>query len=244
MIQLNLLPDVKQQFIKTRRTKRLITLISVLSAGSAFGVMAILFFASNVWQTRTIDSLTKDIQSNLSELQSVPDLDKILTVQEQLNSLDMLHSQKTAATRLYTYLPQILPQGVYVSELIINYEESTLEISGNTDSLESVNKFVDTIKFTDYIVFEVVNTETGEILDSEAVRAFNEVVLGSSEIDPQADDINRDTSFSVTATFDPVIFDTATENVRLVVPQTVTSRSQTEQPGVIFDSQTDGGINE
>lgn len=244
MIQLNLLPDVKQQFIKTRRTKRLITLISVLSAGSAFGVMAILFFASNVWQTRTIDSLTKDIQSNLSELQSVPDLDKILTVQEQLNSLDMLHSQKTAATRLYTYLPQILPQGVYVSELIINYEESTLEISGNTDSLESVNKFVDTIKFTDYIVFEVVNTETGETLDSEAVRAFNEVVLGSSEIDPQADDINRDTSFSVTATFDPVIFDTATENVRLVVPQTVTSRSQTEQPGVIFDSQTDGGINE
>lgn len=255
-IQLNLLPDVKQQFIKTRRTRRLITIIALLTSSVAVAVTAMLFVTTNVWQARTINNVTEDIEDGLSELQAVPELSKILTVQEQLEGLDEVHNNKTAANRLYDYLPQILPQGVIVSELNVDFENQVVEIEGYVDnvqaassatgSLEIVNKFVDTLKFTDYVVYEEnpeFDPTAPELVEQfinqqDPLRAFSEVVLSGANKEEE------ETKFTVNAKFDPRIFETTIDNirtnkVRLVVPQIITTRSETEQPGVLFDSPTE-----
>ncbi|MCA9349375.1 hypothetical protein KC878_04540 [Candidatus Saccharibacteria bacterium] len=235
MIQLNLLPDVKQQYIKTKRTRRLITMICLTASAVSLAATALLFTTTDVWQQHKINGLTEDIQTQLKELQDVPQLSKILTVQEQLNGLDTLHSEKYASTRLFGYLGQILPEGVSLSDMQVDFALSSIELTGRADSLQTINKFVDTLKFTNYVVYEL-DTQTKEVINQQdAAKAFGEVVLSSSNKTESA------TSFIINAKFDPTIFETTvqgvdTNRVKLVVPKVITTRSETENPSAIFDA--------
>ena len=61
MVQFNLLPDVKQQYIKAVYRRRLITLVCVV-VGVAFLVIFVLtFLFVQVNQTRHLSHLDKDI---------------------------------------------------------------------------------------------------------------------------------------------------------------------------------------
>src|SRR5690349_4497120 len=98
MIQFNLLPDVKLQYIKTRRTKRLTMIISVISAAACLTLLILMFVSVKVVQKKHINDLSKDIKSQVKTLNNVQDLNKILTVQNQLNSLPDLHQNKPATS--------------------------------------------------------------------------------------------------------------------------------------------------
>src|SRR5690606_25297939 len=143
-----------------------ILVASMLSAVT-FTIFLLLFFTVNVLQKQHIADLTDDINQQKNELSSYEDLDKILTIQSQLGSVTGLHEQKPVTSRLFTYLPQIVPQAASLSSLELNYEAMTMEINGTADSLTTINKFVDTLKFTQY-----TDTET-----QAKANAFSEVVL-------------------------------------------------------------------
>lgn len=213
MIQFNLLPDIKLEYIKAKRAKRTVLLVASLTTGVAVTIFVLLFVTVNVFQKQHISDLTEDIQVQKTELSSIEDLDKILTIQNQLGSLTPLHEAKPVTNRLFGYLPQLVPQQVTISQLELNYETMTMEFRGSADSLNTINKFVDTLKFTQYT-------------DTEAetkVNAFSEVVL---------DEFAKDTeeaNYTITLKFDPYIFDSA-NSVSLTVPEIISTRSETEKP--------------
>lgn len=211
MIQFNLLPDIKLEYIKAERTKRTVVVIASTVTGLSFAVFLLLFITVNVLQKKHISDLTNDINSNVSELESIEDLDKILTVQNQLDNLTGLHEQKPVAARLFTYLPQLVPQQASLTDLNLSFEESLIEFSGDADSLTTVNKFVDTLKFTEYTV------------DEQKARAFSDVVL--ADFSATEGGVN----FDVVLKFDPYIFDSA-NSVTLTVPNIISTRSETEKP--------------
>ena len=91
MIQFNLLPDVKLEFIKARRLKRLVVMGSVGFSALALFILILVLVSVDVVQKKSLHDLNKDIQSNSTQLKSIPDLDKILTVQNQLGTLTSLH---------------------------------------------------------------------------------------------------------------------------------------------------------
>ena len=93
MIQFNLLPDVKIEYIKTRYRKRMIMLISAIASGVTFTIFVLLFLFVRVNQPKHMKDLDKDIKSTVSKIQETKDLDKILTIQNQLNSLPALHDK-------------------------------------------------------------------------------------------------------------------------------------------------------
>jgi len=221
MIQFNLLPDIKQQYLKAQRQKHLVVFISSVVVIVSLSVFIILLLVAGVWQKKSISDLNGDIKKYNNQLSSTKDLDKILTVQNQLKSLTSLHDKKPAATRLFTYLGQVTPTKASISKFDVNYEDNTVSINGTADSLETVNTFVDTLKFTEYTITD------GDGKSPNRKEAFSKVVLanfGRSD---------KSTTYTITASFDPIIFSQLSKT-ELTVPQKTTTRSATQQPTDLF----------
>jgi hypothetical protein len=230
MIQFNLLPDVKLEYIKARRSKRLVMLGSLVTSGVALALLVILFFGVNVLQKQHLSHLQGDIDRDSKKLGEIENLDKILTVQNQLGVLNDLHAKKPVASRMSTYIPQITPKDITISSLDVDFTSNTMAINGGGTSLSEINKFVDTLKFANY----AAGDQTG--------KPFSSVVLASFGLNPQAAGTTRAT-YQISLSFDPIIFDSA-HNVAVQVPAGVTTRSITEKPDSIFqqqDTQEEGG---
>lgn len=230
MVQLNLLPDVKAKYVKSQRAKRTVVFSSIAISGTALAIVVLMASVVYGAQKLQLSSLDSDIEANSKELKSIDDIDKILTVQNQLNALDGLHSQKPVVTRVFTFLPQITPNDVSISNYDLKLVDNTMSFTGTAKDLVAVNKFVDTLKFTKYI--------TDESTDQKS--AFSEVVLTSFSRGADG------ASYTVTLKYDPELFNGVYKNVSLIVPKITTTRSETERPNSLFqeqENQNTEGVN-
>lgn len=214
MIQFNLLPDVKVQYIKTQRTKRMVMLTSVVIAGVSVLIVA-MTFSYSLTQKRHLTKLDKHIKSIRTELESNKELTKILSVQNQLNSLPQLYAGRPAADRLPVYIEQTTPSNVSISKLTIDFSTSTIEVSGSATSLSSVNTYVDTLKYTKF----KQNTENASDEKTESINAFKDVVMTKFGTE------KGQSSYTINLNFDPLIFD-GTKSISLEVPSLITTYSQ------------------
>lgn len=235
MIQFNLLPDVKLEYIRANRTKRLVMLVAGSVTAVSVGMFLLLFFSVNILQKQHLKNLTNDINRDSKQLQEIKDLDKILTIQNQLSKLTELHDAKVYTSRMKEYITQVTPQNVSFAEVEVKLTEGTMRFKGSADTLRTVNQFVDTLKFTKYRTL-VDDGESGYKY-SEEKNAFSEVVL----FDFGRDD--KGASYEITLKYDPTIFSGVSiveekegeepvkkNPVELIVPNIITTRSVTEKP--------------
>lgn len=191
MVQFNLLPDVKLKYIKTQRTKHLITSVATILSVISVGVLLFSMFVVYVVQGKIISNLDTNIKKTNSKLASVKDVDKILTIQNQLSTLTSLHEGKPSAQRIFSYLQQTTPERVALKQMQLDFSASTVSLGGNAPSLDDVKIYADTLKTAKYTIGE----------DTTAQQAFSDVVLSSFERN------NVGASFTVTAKFAPDLFD-------------------------------------
>lgn len=230
MIQFNLLPDVKLDYIKARRTKRTVIMSSILIGSASLALFILLFLVVNVAQKEHLSHLQKDIDSSKRELQSKTDLAKILTIQNQLNSLPALRQSNPVASRVLGYVQQLTPQNVSISTLTVNFTDQTMKIEGSADSLATVNTFADTLKFTNY-------TTTTEGKTSDPTLAFKEVVLANFAVASASNrDKNKAATYTITLKYDTAIF-SGDKDAALQVANKITTRSETEKPAAIFQAK-------
>ena len=216
MIQLNLLPDVKMQFIKAQRTRNMVLSTAIIISLASVALLVLLLVVGGL-QKKHISDLNKDIKADTATLQNKPDIEKILTVQNQLQRLTELHESKPAVSNLFGYLNQVTPTQVDITNFTIDFTAQTASITGTADSLGSVNKYVDTLKFTTF------TTED----DSTQQKAFNDVVLTSFGLSSGGQ--GRAATYTITLAYNPTIFD-VTQKVTLTVPKLTTTRSAIEKP--------------
>jgi hypothetical protein len=219
MVQFNLLPDIKIQYLKTKRQKHLFVLISSIVIAASIVFLIIVGTVVEVLQRKNISDLSKDIKTSSDELQGTKDLSKILTVQNQLKSITSLHDQKVVSSRMFTFITQTTPDKVTISKVAIDYALNSIIINGDADTLSTVNKYTDTLKFTTYTVGE----------DKTAKPAFKEVVLSSFGRD------DKTASYTINFKFEPALFAGSAE-ATLTVPKITTTRSEVEQPTVLFQN--------
>ena len=220
-VQFNLLPDVKQQYIGAERTKKTVLTVALFVSAGAFTIF--LFMAATVYivNKKQLNDAGKDISRYTQEINDIPEIDKILTVQSQLESLLTLHQQKHISSRLFTYLPQLTPANVHMGRVNVDFSSNTMEISGTADSQKTINTFIDTLKFTTY---KVNGQSTGQ-------RAFPSVLESSFGLDEDG------ASYTLTIQFDPVLFSNS-QKVELEIPEGLeTTRSVLENPNTLFDGQ-------
>jgi len=211
MIQFNLLPDVKLEFIKARRLKRLVVMGSVGFSTLALFILILVLVSVDVVQKKSLHDLNKDIQSNTTQLKSIPDLDKILTVQNQLNTVNSLHDKKAASSRLFQYLPEFTPPGITMSNLTLDFTQNNLTLTGSAPSLEDISAFIGTLKAATY------TSDSTTV----ATKAFSNVVLSSFSRGDQG----GSSSYSTTFNFDPAIFDITKPAVTISIPKTTISNT-------------------
>lgn len=216
MIQFNLLPDVKIKYLKVQRTKRMVMLVSLVVAGVSIAVISVLYVSVQGVQKRNLDKIAKEIEDESKKLNSVQDLNKILTIQNQLNSLPALHDQKPITSRLFQYLTLITPSLATISALDLSFETNVLTITGTADSLLTINQYADSLKFATY-----KNSKT------DVGKPFTNVVTTLSK------ELTKIT-YTISSTIDPALF-ASTEVPELVVPKIVSTRSQTEKPTALFE---------
>ncbi|MBI5357449.1 PilN domain-containing protein [Candidatus Saccharibacteria bacterium] len=255
MIQLNLLPDVKLEYIKARQRKRMVIGTSVIVSGFFITIFILLFIFVRFAQKEHLSNLDEDISKTTQELKSKEDIDKILTIQNQLNSLPALHDQKTISSRLFDYLTQLTPTQATISEVTLDFSENTLSLEGNADQISTVNKFVDTLKFTGFTtseegvsddqkdcVLQTIDVQGVTNENTKTCRAFSEVVLQEFSLEAEggsSTQSGKPVSYQIKFKFDPKIFanikaDAGQSAVSLKIPNIISTRSATEKPGALF----------
>ncbi len=200
MVQFNLLPDIKLQYIKAQRTRHLVAFVATMASVISIGLLLLaLFFVYGV-QKQLIRNLDNKIAKSSSSLKKVEDVDKILTIQNQLSSLTTLHEGKPTASRVFGYLQKTTPGQVSLNKLQLDFSTSTITVGGTAPSLDAVKVYADALKTAKYTVGS----------DTTKTSAFTEVVLTSFSRD------DKGASFTITAKFSADLFDT-TKTVNLEV---------------------------
>lgn len=202
MIQFNLLPDIKIQYLRANRQKHTVVLVSTLVTIASIALLAILSVIVFGLQKKNVADLNKDIKTVSAELQSTKDLNKILTVQNQLKALPQLHDDKPVATRLFAYLDQATPANANNNHTVTDFAQHTISISGTSNTLNTVNVYIDRLKATTYRTTEKNNGSTSDVSD---VPAFSNVTLSAFGRD------STTTTYTITMSFDPAIFSEASD---------------------------------
>lgn len=94
MIEINLIPDVKQELLRAQRSRTMVITGSIFASIVAAGVVVLLLLYVFGVQTVRSNVLDDDIKKGAANLSQVEDLSEMLTIQNQLKKIAELDSQK------------------------------------------------------------------------------------------------------------------------------------------------------
>ncbi|HEV2412424.1 MAG TPA: PilN domain-containing protein [Candidatus Saccharimonadales bacterium] len=223
MVELNLLPDVKREYIETQHLKRNIIALSILAILISIAVVVLMAFYVNVVQSIAQTNVKNDITKSTTQLHAIPQLSKILTVQDALSTLPTLKSQQVINSRLFAYLTDLVPTTVALNKLDIEQSATSIEFDGVSQDYTSLNVFADDLKDAQLTYGPSNNRQT--------IQPFSKVVITS------ADQSNNTTtpgvSFQITMNFNSVIFAQTTTSPTINIPN-INPNQQFAQSGQIF----------
>lgn len=148
MIEINLIPDVKQELLKAQHTRAAVitgAIITCIITGSIVVVLAVYVFGVQSARTFFVDQAIKDGASDLAQ---VEDLSKMLTIQNQLAQINSLNDQKKVDSRLFDVLSAVIPpspNAVQFSQVALNTEDSVITLEGQTRAYDSMEVFKKTL---------------------------------------------------------------------------------------------------
>lgn len=213
MIEINLVPDVKQELIQAQRVRATVISFSILisiGAGIIVTILAIYVFA-----VQTVRSVVADgaIDSGGKQLASVEDLSKTLTIQNQLTKISTLHQDKKIDSRIFDVLVKIIPPApndIQISNLSIDSELQSISIEGQAArSYAAVEVFRKTI-------------ESAKVKFTDDTDASQEVPLASN-VSTGETSYGEDASgakvlrFTMTFTYAPELFSPASKNFSIII---------------------------
>jgi Tfp pilus assembly protein PilN len=147
MIEINLIPDVKQELLNAQRTRAAVISISITAGIIALGVVALLVAYIFLFQGGRHYLLDQDIKTKSAELSNVEDLSKILTLQNQLTKIDELNKTKKIDSRVFDMLQAVVPPNqITISSLRMNTESKTINVEGRSKTYGNVEIFKKTLE--------------------------------------------------------------------------------------------------
>lgn len=151
VVQFNLLPDSKLEFNRTLHTKRLAYTIAVVASAASLAILLVMLGLVDGVQKKLMSDAATRVDKASSKLQQL-DVGKIITIQNQLQTLPGLHEKKHITSRIFTYLPKVTPPNVSINRLDLDLTKNTMSIAGTAPSQKEINTFVDTLKFAKYTI--------------------------------------------------------------------------------------------
>lgn len=228
MIQLNLLPDVKKEYLRAQSARRKTITLAIFVTIIAAGLTVVVAFYVYAVQNGIMYLQTQDIKGKASQLSAVKDIDKYLTIQNQLSQLSDLHGDKNDYSRLLDFLPKLNPappQNISLTNLEVSDTDSTITFKGKVADYGALTTFKDTLTNATF----TYNTD-GVVQD--ATKLFSEVTIQSAVYGKTS--TTAGVTFTVVAKYDPAIFKQKNTDVQVAVPSKETTGSVVGAPEAIF----------
>ena len=148
MIEINLLPNVKRELLKTRVMRNRVISISFLVGGASIAAVVVLalILGSQIAAEAVQSGVVKDRND---KLMAVEDLNKVVTIQHQLTKINEQHSRKKLNSRIFdvvTAVNPVAPNNVSFSDIKVNPESKTITLEGSAvngySALETLKKTI------------------------------------------------------------------------------------------------------
>ncbi len=227
MIELNLLPDVKKEFIRAQRVRNRVIAGSIMTSLIAGG--AVVFLATTVYavQNLMMFNMNNQIKDNHKKLTEKQEFNKYLAIQSQLQSIGDIAKQRNMYGLLLEYLPQLnpaAPSNVSLYGVTLTKDGTTIALEGSAGSFEAVNNFKNTLQnATLRYKYEGSDKETA---------LFSSVNVDAPSLSTTDGKVR--VGFKATVVYTPEIFDEKVSEPKVAVPQLTTSDSDKNAPKELF----------
>lgn len=143
--EINLVPDIKNEMIKTLKLRNLIFFICIVVAAGSVG--ATLFFASIAGgQQAAVNGKNSTIDNLTSKITGYEDLSNFLTIKDQLGNLSEISNNKRVFSRMFNILSALIPTSgdkIEISELSVSFASTPTAISLDAQADALTAPFID-----------------------------------------------------------------------------------------------------
>ncbi|QQS21669.1 hypothetical protein IPM09_04090 [Candidatus Saccharibacteria bacterium] len=233
MIEVNLIPDVKQAFIRAQKMRNMAITLAIVIGVTAGGVVALLaLFLGGQAITETVvrDNIKKDFKT----FQSIDNIENVLTIQNQLSKISDIHQNKSIDSRVFDLLAAInppAPNDIKISNIKLDPETKNLTIEGS-----AVNGYPATETFRKTILNTKLESGSGDDLSS--VTLTDKVIMGETSYGEGANG-GKVLRFSLSFTYPEGLFDNTLQSIKVVTPTNKidVTDSRTRVPDSLFSQQ-------
>lgn len=233
MLHLNLLPDVKKEFLNAQRQRNTVITICLLVSAGFVAALIILgaIIGGQAWQKGNV---TREIENNSREILGTRELSEYLTIQNQLSQLDALKENQIIYSRLFDYLRQLNPAEPNNIELYsIRVDDSgTFIMEGMIRNFAALDVFKTTLQNAT-ITYASGEGETAvqELLFQDET-GMSTVIVREAGIS-QSDEQNR-VGFSISVIFNKAAFSPSSLGIMIEIPDKITSDADRNAPQEVF----------
>lgn len=226
MIQINLVPDVKQELLQAQRVRTGVISGAIMVGLAAVAIVVLLsLYVFGVQAARGAIS-DRDIKNESKTLSDVQDLSKTLTIQNQLAAIPTIYDKTHVDSRLFDLINAInppTPNDVTISTLKLDSTTNTLSIEGQAvNGYAALDVFKKTILKT--------NMTFTDSSGSETTPVATDVSLGDTSYGEDADG-QKVLRFTMTLTYPDALFARTSTNAT-IVPLTKQSNATDSYNGV------------
>lgn len=214
MIQINLVPDVKQEMLRAQRMRNVAISLSIAVGVIAVGVVIALALILGA-QTAVQKYQEGQITDGYKKLSSVPDLNNSLTVQNQLATISGLNSKRSIDSRLLDVLTAInpaAPNDVKLSKVTLDPTAGTITLEGS-----SAGGYPATDVFRKTILNTTVSAVQGNGSSSQDVPLTTDVTLRNTSYGEDASGA-KVVRFTISFSYPNGMFDNSLSDVKVSTP--------------------------
>ena len=120
--EINLVPDIKNDFIKTLKFRNLVFFLSIIIASGSV-IVTLIFLTIAGGQQGFINAKQNTIDSLQKKISDYSDLSDFLTIRDQLSNIATITENKVMMSRTFNILSAIIPTGddyISISELSVD----------------------------------------------------------------------------------------------------------------------------
>jgi hypothetical protein len=214
MIEINLVPDVKQELIKAQRVRASVISLAIIVGVAAVGVVVVL--AIWVFGVQTARSVLTDntIKSESEKLSSVEDVSNTLTIQHQLSKLSEMHNAKSIDSRIFDVLATINPSepnSVAITNVSLDAATKTIRIEAQAvNGYPALDVFKKTISATEFKFTKDGQEQSVPLAANmgDSDRSYGEDATGAKVL-----------RFTLTFTYPELLFNRTAQNATIVAPE-------------------------
>ena len=236
MLHLNLLPDVKKEFLHAQRQRNtVITICLLVSAGFVAALIILgVIIGGQTWQKSNV---SKEIKSNSQDILGTRELSEYLTIQNQLSQLESLNDSQIIYSRLFDYLRQLNPAApnnveLYTIKVTSDGDGSTIVMEGMIRNFAALDVFKTTLQNATITYTTDKNPTPEKELLFQDSSGLSTVVVREAGIS-QSDEQNR-VGFSISVIFNKAAFSPNSIGIIIEVPDKITSDADRAAPQEVF----------